>query len=539
MADSKKLAFDLDVAVVGAGFAGLYLIHRLRAMNFSVKAFEAEDALGGTWYRNRYPGLRCDVESLQYCYSFSEDLERDWNWTERFATQAEILRYINYVADRFGLRSDIVLSAVIRSAIFDQNTNKWTLTTGGNQIIKAKFCVMATGCISAARIPDLAGLDTFEGQQLHTAAWPHDGADLRGKSVGVLGTGSSGVQVIPEIAKQAAQLFVFQRTPTFVVPARNAQLADEQIEFWKSNVTELRRVAREKSKTGSFMEVPKQSAMDVDDVERDRIYAKAWERGRPEFAWAFNDLITNLESNRTAAEFVRKRIYKTVRDPNTAEKLVPVSYPIFSKRICVGTDYYETFNCENVTLVDLQKSPILGMTKDSVKTTDREYKLDVMVFATGFDAVTGALDQIDIRGLGGQSLKGEWRNGPRCYLGLMSAGFPNMFIVTGPGSPSVLSNVVMSIEQHVEWIGDCLQMLRQKDVVRIDAEESAESEWLLEVESAAKETLYLQADSWYLGANIPGKPRVFMPYVGGVGRYRYICSEVAKDGYRGFTLKTS
>lgn len=531
-ADAPKVV-DLDVAVVGAGFAGLYLLHKLRKSNFSVKVFEAEADVGGTWYRNRYPGLRCDVESLQYCYSFSEDLEKEWNWTERFATQAEILRYIRHVADRFDLRRDVILETSVKSAEFIESEGRWRLTAG-DTIIKAKFCVMATGCLSAAKVPDIAGVDSFGGAILHTAAWPSEGVDLSGKVVGVLGTGSSGVQVIPEIAKQAKHLFVFQRTPTFVVPARNAALSEDQRQNWKSNVKELRRIAREKSSTGSVMEVPKGSAMSVSADDRDAIYAKAWEKGGPEFAWVFNDLITNLESNETAAEFVRKQIRQTVKDEATAERLTPRTYPIFSKRICVGTDYFETFNRGNVSLVDLKKEPISTISVNGIETAKNSYALDVLVFATGFDAVTGALSRIEIKGLNSQRLKEKWAAAPKCYLGLMSAGFPNMFIITGPGSPSVLSNVVMSIEQHVDWIAKCLETLRKDNFSRIEAIQSAEDAWVEEIAKVADQTLYPLADSWYMGANVPGKPRGLLPYVGGFARYGRVCNDVAEDGYRGF-----
>ncbi|MGE0231466.1 MAG: flavin-containing monooxygenase [Flavobacteriaceae bacterium] len=527
---------QLDVAVVGAGFAGLYLVKKLRDLSFSVKAFDAESDIGGTWLRNRYPGLRCDVESLQYCYSFSEDLEEEWDWTERFSPRDDILHYINYVADRFDLRRDVQLNTRIVSAHFQDQDDHWLLRTEQGGKIRSRFCIMATGCLSDAHLPKIAGMQSFDGTTLHTANWPSNRPDLKGKKVGVLGTGSSGVQIIPELAEEAGQLYVFQRTPAYVVPARNAAISDEQKLHWKANFRDFRRIAKEKSATGSFMKVPQKSALAVSPTEREEIYAKAWERGGPEFTWVFSDLVTSDDANETAGAFVRQRIRETVRNPEVAERLTPRSYPIFSKRICVGTNYYETFNRENVTLVDLREAPIVEMTAAGLRTENAFYDLDVMVFATGYDAFTGALKHIDIRGAGRRSLSEAWQNGPTCYLGIMAANFPNLFFITGPGSPSVLSNVVISIEQHVEWIADCLTKLREMGVSKMEATKEAEAEWQLEVQRAAAETVYTRAQSWYSGANVEGKPNIFLPYAGGVGRYRAICNDVVRNNFQGFVL---
>lgn len=534
--DTSRSETKLDVIIVGAGFAGLYMLHRLRGLGFSTRVYEAEADIGGTWYMNRYPGARCDVESMQYSYSFSNDLQQEWNWSEKFATQPEILSYINHVADRFDLRKDVQLETRIASARFDATANEWQLVTEDGDTIRAKFCIMATGCLSAARLPDIPGLGSFAGDLYHTGDWPKNEPDLSGKSVGVIGTGSSGIQAIPEIAKRCGHLFVFQRTPTFSVPARNAALSAEEINHWKSSYAELRAKAREVSQTGSLFKVPKKSAMDVSAAEREDLYQESWRVGGPNFAYTFNDLILDERSNATAADFVRARIRETVNDPVVAASLLPSGYPIFAKRICVDTDYYETFNRPNVTLVDLRKSPISELTPAGLQTTEHHYDLDVVVLATGFDAITGALSRIDVEGPDGTMLKDKWAASPSAYLGLMTSGFPNMFTITGPGSPSVLSNVIVSIEQHVDWISTCLETLREQGVTRIEPTEQAEDDWMSGVKEAADATLYPRAASWYMGANVPGKPRVFMPYVGGVNKYRRVIEAVAANGYPGFDL---
>lgn len=534
--DTSRSETKLDVVIVGAGFAGLYMLYRLRGLGFSTRVYEGESDIGGTWYMNRYPGARCDVESMQYSYSFSNDLQQEWNWSEKFATQPEILSYINHVADRFDLRKDIRLETRIASARFDAMTNEWLLVTEDGETIRARFCIMATGCLSAARLPDIPGLGSFGGDLYHTGDWPKDEPDLSGKSVGVIGTGSSGIQAIPEIAKRCGHLFVFQRTPTFSVPARNAALSADEINHWKSSYPELRAKAREVSQTGSLFKVPKKSAMDVSEAEREELYQESWRVGGPNFAYTFNDLILDEQSNATAADFVRARIRETVKDPIVAESLVPGGFPIFAKRICVDTDYYETFNRPNVTLVDLRKAPIVEVTPSGLRITERDYDLDVIVLATGFDAITGALSRIDIEGPDGAMLRDKWADSPSAYLGIMTYGFPNLFAITGPGSPSVLSNVIVSIEQHVDWISTCLDTLRRQGATRIEPTAAAESEWMLGVKEAADATLYPRAASWYMGANVPGKPRVFMPYVGGVNKYRRVIEAIAANGYTGFDL---
>ena len=526
---------DFDAVIVGAGLAGLYMLHRLRGLGFSARVYEAGGGVGGTWYWNRYPGARCDVESMDYSYSFSEELQQEWRWTERYASQPEILRYVEHVADRFDLRRDVRLATRVIAARYDEAANRWTIETDRGDRVSARFCIMATGCLSTAQTPAFKGLDTFAGRWYHTGHWPHEGVDFTGQRVGVIGTGSSAIQSIPLIAAQAASVVVFQRTPNFSVPARNAPLDPDYERSVKSRYPEFRRQARE-SRVGFVVATNDKSATAATAEERRREYESRWERGGLGFSAAFVDLLTNKEANDTAAEFFRAKIRTIVKDAAVAEALVPKDYPIGTKRMCVDTDYYATFNRGNVTLVDIRRSPIQTITPHGLRTTDAEYALDSIVFAIGFDAMTGALLAIDIRGRGGCTLQQNWIGGPRAYLGLAMAGFPNLFAITGPGSPSVLSNMIVSIEQHVDWIADCLAHLRAHDLAAIEATAEAEDAWVAHVNEVGNATLYPLANSWYMGANIPGKPRIFMPYVGGVGTYRKKCDEVAANGYEGFRL---
>jgi cyclohexanone monooxygenase len=526
-----------DVVVVGAGFAGMYMLHRLRGLGFTARVYEQGGGVGGTWYWNRYPGARCDVESMQYSYSFSEELQQQWDWSERYAPQPEILRYANHVADRFDLRPDIQFDTRVDAAVFDETSNLWSVTTSdGKTTVTARFVVLATGCLSNARKPDIKGLDRFKGQVYHTGHWPHEPVDFSGLRVGVIGTGSSGIQSVPVIAEQASHLTVFQRTANFSIPARNAELTDEERAWFRANYPEIRRVEREVARNGIYTDLPDRGALDDGDNERRARYEARWQRGGLTFMSAYNNLALDQAANDTAANFVREKIAETVKDPETAKLLQPDSHPIGSKRICIDTDYFATFNRPNVTLVDIRSNPIEEITENAVRTTAGEYELDALVLATGFDAMTGSVAKIDIRGRDGLTLNRKWAEGPRTYLGLMSAGFPNLFIVTGPGSPSVLSNMIVSIEQHVDWISDCLDYMRCRELDTMEATQEAEDKWVAHVNQVAHTTLYPQANSWYMGANIPGKPRIFMPYIGGVGAYRQICNEVAAKGYEGFAM---
>lgn len=525
-----------DVVVVGAGFAGLYMLHRLRGLGLSARAFEQGSDVGGTWYWNRYPGARCDVESMQYSYSFSDELQQQWDWSERYAPQPEILAYARHVADRFDLRRDIQFDTRVERIAFDEASDRWTATTSRGETIVARFVVLATGCLSNARMPDIDGLASFKGGVYHTGYWPHQPVDFTGQRVGVIGTGSSAIQSVPLIAEVAAHLTVFQRTANFSVPARNAALTPQERQAFRDDYPEIRRKAREEMRNGIVQEVPDRGALDDPDEVRRGKYESRWAKGGLTFMGAYNNLALEKSANDTAADFVREKIAEIVKDPEVARLLQPTNHPIGSKRICVDTDYYATFNRPNVTLVDLRADPIAEIVPHGLRTASGTHELDALVFATGFDAMTGSVAKIDIRGAGGRTLNAKWAEGPRTYLGLMSEGFPNLFIVTGPGSPSVLSNMIVSIEQHVDWIADCLDHMRARGIDRIEPTRQAEDDWVAHVNEVAQGTLYPQANSWYMGANIPGKPQIFMPYIGGVGVYRQICNEVVADGYRGFAL---
>jgi cyclohexanone monooxygenase len=532
-------AATFDVVVVGAGFAGMYMLHRLRGRGFSVRVYEQGGDVGGTWYWNRYPGARCDVESMQYSYSFSDELQQQWDWSERYAPQPEILRYANHVADRFNLRPDIALNTRIDRAVFDESRHAWSVTTSDGGSVTAKYLVLATGCLSNARMPDIEGLADFKGHVYHTGHWPHEPVDFTGQRVGVIGTGSSAIQSVPVIAEQASHLTVFQRTANFSIPARNAPLTPEQRNAFRSNYPEVRRKAREEMRSGIVQELPDRGALDDGDHERRAKYDSRWAEGGLTFMAAYNDLALDQAANDTAADFVRDKIAEIVKDPATAKLLQPNNHPIGSKRICVDTDYFATFNRPDVTLVDIRSNPIERILPHAVRSGGRDYEIDALVLATGFDAMTGSVARIDIRGRDNRTPTQKGAESPRTYLGLMSAGFPNLFIITGPGSPSVLSNMIVSIEQHVDWITDCIAVMRDRGLDSIEAEKAAEDNWVAHVNEVAHGTLYPQANSWYMGANIPGKPQIFMPYIGGVPAYRQICNEVAAKGYEGFVMSAA
>ena len=535
-ATGEETSRSYDAVVVGAGFSGLYMLHKLRGLGLSARVFEAGSGVGGTWYWNRYPGARVDIESQEYSYSFSPELDEEWAWSERYASQPELLRYLNHVADRFDLRPDIQFETRVVSATFDEAANRWSVVTDRGERISARYCVMATGCLSVAKEPDFPGADTFTGKAYHTGHWPHEGVDFTGQTVAVIGTGSSAIQSIPQIADQASRVYVFQRTPNFSVPAHNGPRDPKLVEDWKLNRSEYRKRARDSGFGILMVEQSEQPALEATPEERRRAYEARWARGGFALVGAFADLIHDKVANDTAVEFVADKIRSIVKDPVVAEKLVPKTYPIVTKRLCVDTGYYATFNRDNVTLVDRNDEAIEAITPTGVRTAKGDYKVDSIVYAIGFDAMTGALTNIDIRGRGGALLKDQWAAGPRTYLGLMIAGFPNLFIVTGPGSPSVLCNMAVAIEQHVEWISDCIAYMGQRQVGAIEATTQAQDAWVAHVNEIADGTLFPLANSWYIGANVPGKPRVFMPYIGGFAVYRQHCEEIAAKGYEGFAL---
>ena len=527
---------NLDAIVVGAGLAGLYQLHRLRELGLRVLVIEAGDDVGGTWYWNRYPGARCDVQSMSYSYSFSPELEQEWTWSEKYPTQPEILRYISHVADRFGLRRDILFSTRVVSAHYDEDTARWSVTTDGGQALTAQFVIMATGCLSASKRPEVGGLEGFRGRVHHTARWGKDEVRFDGLRVAVIGTGSSGIQSIPVIAEQAAELTVFQRTPNFSIPAGNRPLDPAEVAQMKAGYRDFREQQRS-SRAG----IPGPEATDyavlTPEEERNRRFQAGWEKGDlTSLAGTFIDILIDPAANETAAEFIRSKIRAVVDDPDTAEKLSPRTFPYGTKRPCLDSGYYQTFNRPNVHLVDLRETPLTEFTPAGVRTSEREFEVDAIVLATGFDAMTGALAAMDITGRNGVALASQWTAGPRNYLGVAMAGFPNLFTITGPLSPSVLSNMMVSIEQHVDWITDCIGYLRSNGFAAIEATARAQDDWVQHVADVGAFTLFPKADSWYMGANVPGKPRVFLPYVGGVGEFRAKCDQVAADGYDGFTL---
>jgi cation diffusion facilitator CzcD-associated flavoprotein CzcO len=525
---------ELDVLVVGAGFSGLYALHRLREMGRRVHAVDAGTDVGGVWYWNRYPGARCDIESVDYCYSFSSDVVDEWDWTERYPAQPEILAYINFVADKFDLRSSITFETSVVGLRWDDETSTWTAATNRGDTIVAEHVVMATGQLSVAQLPDIPGFEDFEGEVLHTGSWPREGVELAGKHVGVIGTGSSGVQVIPQLAKQAEHLYTFQRTAHFAIPAKNMPLDPEYVADHKSRFEEYREAARHHP-GGTHRRIGQEAALDVDPEALIETFEGLWHRGGPDILASYKDIRSDERAADKAGEFVRQKIRQIVTDPEVAENLMPRGYPFGSKRLVLEIDYYTTYNRDNVTLVNVHKDPIERITPTSVKTRAGEYDLDVLVLATGFDALTGALFNIDIVGVGGQSLPDAWSEGPQTYLGISAHGFPNLYFVAGAGSPSVLSNMLVSIEQHVEWITDYIEHMHKNGLHRAEANLEQQNAWVIHVHEVAEPTLFMKGNSWYVGANVPGKPRLFSLYLGGVGAYRKICSDVAEKDYEGFT----
>lgn len=521
--------------VVGAGFAGLYALHKLRAQGLSVRVFETAPDVGGTWYHNRYPGARCDVESVDYCYSFSDELQQEWTWTEKYATQAEILSYLHWVADKLDLRNDITFNTRVTSATFDEKTLRWTVAADAGEMVEARFCIMATGPLSAALTPDFKGLDTFKGEVYHTAYWPHEGVDFTGKRVAVIGTGSSGVQSIPIIAEQAERLYVFQRTPNYSVPAGNRPLTNDEIADVKANYAERRRLSW-RSGGGSPHVMHPKLTLEASAEERRAAFEKRWELGGVLFSKTFADQMTDLAANEEARKFYEEKVRAIIDDPEVAELLIPDDHPIGTKRICTDTNYFTTFNRPNVKLVSVRKTPVESIDETGINTSDSHFDVDVIVLATGFDAMTGALAKIDIVGRDGEKLSDDWSAGPRTYLGLGVDGFPNLFLVSGPGAPAVLANMVLHAEAHIDWISDCIGYLETHGYAAIEPTPEAVDTWIAECNQRAEATLFPRANSWYLGANVPGKPRVFMLFIGGFAAYLDICAEIVDAGYKGFEL---
>ncbi|MDO8423225.1 MAG: NAD(P)/FAD-dependent oxidoreductase [Parvibaculum sp.] len=540
MASSVK-GQDFDAVIVGAGFAGMYMLHKLRGLGLSVRVIETGDGVGGTWYWNRYPGARCDVESLEYQYGFSDEIQKGWNWSERYSAQPEILRYQNYVADKLDLKRDITFSTRVASANYDEASALWDIDTqkvdgSGGETLHARFCIMATGCLSAARVPNFEGLEDFKGDWYHTGNWPHEGVDFTGKRVGVIGTGSSGVQSIPIIASQAKQVTVFQRTANFTLPAGNRKLKPEEVTASKATLLDDRKHALTTAGGIICFEYNEALASEMAPADLQKDLEDRWHMGGFAFLGTSADIMADKSVNDVAANFARSEMKARVKNKDVAEQLLPYDHPVGVKRLCLDTEYLETFDKDHVELVNAREHPVTRISAKGIVSGDKEYEVDAIVFATGFDAMTGAILGVDITGRRGERLADKWAAGPRTYLGLGSAGFPNLFFITGPGSPSVLSNMIVSIEQHVDWITECLARLNKSNLRSIEPTRDAEDEWVAHVNEVAATTLYPQANSWYMGANIPGKPQVFMPYPGGVGVYGEKLAEVAGADYAGFAL---
>jgi cation diffusion facilitator CzcD-associated flavoprotein CzcO len=526
----------VDAIVIGAGFAGLRALHTLRGMGKRVAVLEASDGLGGVWYHNGYPGARCDVESFDYSYSFSPELEQEWRWSERYATQPEILRYINHVADRFDLRKDVVFNTRMASAKYDEKAARWTVTSEDGRQWSAQYFVLCVGQLSTTKTPDYPGQSSFRGEIIHSAMWPKHKVDFAGKRVAIIGTGSSGMQMTPVIARTAKHLTVFQRTANFSIPASNAPVSDEEDRRVKSQYSERREQARN-SPTGLGFKPNRQSALDATPEEREKVYEAAWHRLGFGFALTYFDILLSKPANDTAAEFIQRKIGSVIKDPALREKLIPKGHAFAARRPSVDSGYFQAFNRDNVELADLRESPVVEFTPEGIRTTAKLHEFDIIIWATGFDAMTGSLLRPEIVGRGGLTLKEKWAHGPVTQLGVAVNGFPNMLIVVGPGSPSLLSNVLLSTEEQIDWLADFIRAMDAKGVTEFEAQEKAEQDWVAHVNERAKETLYLTADSYYNGAEVAGKPRVFMPYSGGVRGYRRILQKCADEGYTGFDLR--
>ncbi|MBS3695674.1 flavin-containing monooxygenase [Rhodococcus qingshengii] len=526
----------VDVIGVGAGFSGLYLAHRLTTAEWTFAGFEAGPSVGGTWFWNTYPGARCDVESIYYSYSFDEALQQDWTWSQRFAPQGEILSYINHVADRFDLRKHFTFNTRVIGARWNANDRLWDVQLDNGEMRRCRYLISGAGGLSTPKDFDVPGLENFTGVQVSTSRWNISLDDLAGKRVAVIGTGSSGVQAIPLIAEVAEHVTVFQRTPNYVMPARNAELPTERIRTIKDDYPAIREECRHSP--GGIPDRPvTDKAFDVSDEERQRRYEEAYERSGFQGVGAeFADLLTDAEANRTASEFIHDKIREIVEDPATAELLVPKYHPLGAKRSVFGTDYYETYNRPNVSLVSLREEAIETMTTNAIVTSSSNYEVDVVVLAIGFDAFTGPLYGLNLTGLSGKTLQETWQDGVRTYLGFMAADFPNFFMIGGPLSPALASNVVVTIEHAVDWITDLIEHARDSRATVIAATSEAQNDWVDITEGTVSQTLYATTDSWYRGSNVQGKPNTFMGYVGGVGKYRRMCTEIAKRGYPGVEI---
>ncbi len=539
MNQSQVRSNEVDAVIVGAGFSGLYMLHRLRELGFTTRSFDAADGVGGTWYWNRYPGARCDSESHYYCYSFSDEIRKEWKWSCRYPAQPELLAYLNFVADRLDLRKDIDFGTRVAAGNYDEEAHRWVVETDQGETVRARFLITGVGNTSTPAKPSIPGLESFAGDVYHTALWPHEKVDFTGQKVALIGTGSSGIQSTPMIAEQADHLTVFQRTANYSVPARNHDLTDEMRRELEENYTEMRQLVLA-SPIGMPFEIPQKSALEVSDEERTATLDKLWEIGSFRFMFtSYHDIVVDLKANATVAGYIEAKIRDTVNDPAKADILCEFNHPVGTKRPPIDTNYYETFNRDNVSIVSIRKNPIREATVDGlIMENGDKHKVDAIVFATGFDTVTGTLNKLNLRGKGGVSLADKWQDGPRAYLGLCTAGFPNLFMITGPGSPGILTNFPGCIEQNVDWIADVMTHMRETNAVEIETSENTEAQWMQDITDVANTTLMTTVDSWYMNTNIPGKPRVFSAYFSGMHTYAEVCADVAANDYKGFEVRS-
>ncbi len=536
---SHEHSNEVDAVIVGAGFSGLYMLYRLRELGFTTRLIEAAEGVGGTWYWNRYPGARCDSESHYYCYSFSDEIRKEWKWSCRYPAQPEILEYLNFVADRLDLKKDIDFGTRVTAGRYDETAHKWQIETDSGETVSTRFLITGVGNTSMPAKPNIAGLESFGGSVYHTALWPHEGVDFTGQRVALIGTGSSGIQSTPMIAEQAEHLTVFQRTANYSVPARNHNLTEEMRREIEANHEETRRLILA-SPIGMPFEMPEKSALEVSDEERKATLDRLWEIGSFRFMFtSYHDIVFDPKANATVAGYIEAKIRDTVSDPAKADVLCDFNHPVGTKRPPIDTNYYETFNRDNVDIVSIRKNPIREATADGLTLENGDkFKFDTIVFATGFDTVTGTLNKLNLRGKDGLSLSDKWQDGPRAYLGLCSAGFPNLFMITGPGSPGILTNFPGCIEQNVGWIADVMTYMRENGATEFEAATDAENKWVEDIAETVKPTLFHTVDSWYMNSNLPGKPRVFTAYFNGMHTYAEICEEVAANGYKGFAIRS-
>lgn len=526
----------IDTLVVGAGLAGLRALYSMRKAGFETVVLEASDEIGGVWNHNRYPGARCDVESYDYSYSFSPELEQEWRWTERYPTQPEILRYINHVADRFDLRRNVILNSRVTEAAYDEGAARWTVTTQDGSQWSARVLLLCLGQLSAPKMPDYPGQDSFKGEVIVSAQWPRHEISYDGKRVGIIGTGSSGMQMTPVIAQQADHLTVFQRTANYSVPAANAPLSEDEDKQVKADYA-ARRALMRNSPTGLGFTPERIKTLDVPADQREIAFEKSYHRLGFGFALTYPDILLDAGANAVASAFLHRKIGERVKDPTIREKLIPRSHGFGTRRPSVDSGYFEAFNRDNVTLVDIRETPITSFAENGIYTGETFHPLDMVIFATGFDALTGSILKVRITGRGGLTLQEKWAAGPLTHLGVGTAGFPNMLIVAGPGSPSILSNVLVSIEEQIDWFTDLLTGMRARGEVEVEVSEQAEQDWTAHVQERAAQTLYMTAESFYNGSEVAGKPRVFMPYPGGIKNYRRALESCATEGYSGFALR--